>query len=45
MHRDSTDNNPKTSAAIGPDWPPAQFDPWRPATPTAETPLPAPPQA
>ncbi|MEZ5956744.1 MAG: patatin-like phospholipase family protein [Hyphomonadaceae bacterium] len=45
LHRDSTDNNPRTSAAIGPDWPPAHFDPWRPAMPTAETPLPPPAQA
>lgn len=45
MHRDSTDNNPKRSAAIAPDWPPSQFDPWRPPAPTAETPLPPPEQA
>lgn len=45
LHRDSTDNNPKRSAAIAPDWPPAKFDPWRPAAPTAETPLPPPEQA
>lgn len=45
MHRDSTDNNPKRSAAIAPDWPPSKFDPWRPAAPTAETPLPPPEQA
>jgi hypothetical protein len=45
VHRDSTDNNVKTSAAIGPDWPPSKFDPWRPATPGAETPLPPPEQA
>lgn len=45
MHRDSTDNNPKRSAAIAPDWPPSKFDPWRPAAPTAETPLPPAPQA
>jgi len=45
LHRDSTDNNPRASAAIAPDWPPSKFDPWRPAAPTAETPLPAPPQA
>ncbi|MBX3429422.1 MAG: patatin-like phospholipase family protein [Hyphomonadaceae bacterium] len=35
LHRESTDNNPRTSAAIGPDWPPAEFDPWRPAAPVA----------
>lgn len=51
MHRESTDNNPRTSAAIGPDWPPAEFDPWRPAAPVAQTarmaepPPEAPPQA
>lgn len=45
IHRDSTDANVKTSAAIGPDWPPAKFDPWRPAQPTPETPLPPPEQA
>jgi hypothetical protein len=45
IHRDSTDANVKTSAAIGPDWPPAKFDPWRPAQPTPETPLPSPEQA
>jgi hypothetical protein len=45
MQRDSTDNNPKRSAAIAPDWPPSKFDPWRPAAPTAETPLPPPEQA
>ncbi|MBK6702469.1 MAG: patatin-like phospholipase family protein [Caulobacteraceae bacterium] len=50
-HRESTDNNPRTSAAIGPDWPPAEFDPWRPAAPVAqaappaEPPPEAPPQA
>lgn len=37
-HRDSTENNRKTSAAIGPDWPPPEFDPWRPATPAADSP-------
>lgn len=44
-HRESTDNNPRTSAAIGPDWPPAEFDPWRPAAPVAEAPPEAPPAA
>jgi uncharacterized protein len=46
IHRDSTDANPRTSAAIGPDWPPAEFDPWRPAAPVAAEAPPAdsPPQ-
>ena len=50
IRRDSSDANPKTSAAIAPDWPPAAFDPWRPAAPVAaepaaETPPAQPPQA
>ena len=50
IRRDSSEANPKTSAAIAPDWPPAAFDPWRPAAPVAaepaaETPPAQPPQA
>lgn len=46
IRRDSTDNAPRTSAAIAPDWPPAEFDPWRPAAPVVAPPSgAAPPQA
>lgn len=45
IHRDSTDARISTSAAIGPDWPPAEFDPWRPATPVAVSPPPEAPPA
>jgi hypothetical protein len=40
LHRESTENNVVTSSAIGPDWPPAEFDPWRPAQPAPADPLP-----
>ncbi len=45
IHRDSTDAHISTSAAIGPDWPPAEFDPWRPAAPMAAPPQPEAPPA
>jgi predicted acylesterase/phospholipase RssA len=41
IRRDSTDASVVKSAAIAPDWPPVQFDPWRPANPATV----APPQA
>jgi len=45
IHRDSSDAHVRTSAAIGPDWPPAEFDPWRPAAPVASPPAPEAPPA
>ncbi len=45
IRRDSTDAHVRTSAAIGPDWPPAEFDPWRPAAPVAAQQAPEAPPA
>ncbi len=45
IHRESTDNNVRTSAAIAPDWPPATFDPWRPTAAPIVAPAEAPQQA